>query len=148
MNKLKIKICGQQNIVSPKLSVTLMIDNTQFVIDPCVYKHELEFEYDSSQITKHSIELKVDRKKEYLNKFYKQEILDDVPSLMYIIDSIESDGHSIFPIIEKTARYHHNTNGDSLDMVEDFTNVMGFDGTIKFTILTPMFTWFLTDFEF
>jgi len=148
MNTLLITLELHQNLDSPLLDIRVAIGNQQHSIDISQPIHYLEINYDSSCLQQHTVEFVISGKQIYLDQFFKNKITANIPELMCIIDRITVEGHDITPILIKKAKYYHNTNGDSDEIVYDYTNCLGFDGCIKFTITTPIFAWYLLDYEF
>lgn len=142
MKLLDIVLRGHQNTVAPYLTVELLIDNQQFFINPEHDLHQFKFAYDDTRLSRHYCEIKVTRKIEYLTQGL------DISAQAYIIDLLELNGQDAICILEKTANYYHTTNGESGPISEPFTNWLGYDGSLKFTFITPVFLWVLLDFEF
>jgi hypothetical protein len=66
---------------------------------------------------------------------------DYVADAAIVIDHITIDGIDISPILIHTASYTHKTNGQTETITTEYTNFIGFDGTIRFQIQTPIFKW-------
>jgi hypothetical protein len=134
------------------LDVSLILDSQVFVVDTTKTLNEFTFEYDPTSISQHRFEFKVSGKQQHLKKFYvdvaNNITTSDIPSLACIIDTIEFDGHDIVPLLAHTARYHHDTNGGTELMSDEYTHWLGYDGSIVTTFLTPLFAWFVVDYKF
>jgi hypothetical protein len=148
MNTLKIKFVGHQTISYPVLSVSVMIDNINYILDPLQTEHEFVISYDKDQVTEHQFAIVIDGKQNYLEQLYQGKIFDDIPNLSYVIDQLLIDDHDIIPILLTRAKYYHNTNGETDSKIEEYTNWLGYDGRLQFRFLTPLFTWFIADYEF
>jgi hypothetical protein len=149
---ITITLDAHQNIEHPKLDVCLILDDQVFEIDTAKTVHKFMFEYDATKISQHRLELKVSGKQQHLQKFYVDSANNiptlDVPKLAFIIDKFEFDGHDISQILMNTARYHHTTNGQTGPMHEEYTEWLGYDGSIVTNFLTPVFSWFIVDYKF
>lgn len=151
-NTIAISIKVHQNIEVPQLDISLILDDQVFVVDTTKTLNEFTFEYDATKISQHRFEFKVSGKQQHLKKFYvdfaNNITTPDIPSLACIIDRIEFDGHDIAPLLAHTARYHHNTNGGTELTSEEYTNWIGYDGSIISNFLTPLSVWFVVDYKF
>jgi hypothetical protein len=58
-----------------------------------------------------------------------------------IIDNITADSVDLTPVLSRIAQYVHNTNGQSDIIKTQYTDFVGFDGSIDFELETPMFKW-------
>jgi hypothetical protein len=149
---ITITIGTHQNIEHPKLDISLILDDQVFVFDSAKTLHEVTFEYDSTKISQHRFEFKVSGKQQHLEKFYVDSAHNistaDIPSMACIIDRIEFDGHDVTSILMNTSKYYHTTNGQTESMSEEYTNWLGYDGSIISTFLTPLFSWFIVDYKF
>jgi hypothetical protein len=65
-----------------------------------------------------------------------QVVLSDLKFDSYVMDNL---------FIEQFATYHHNFNGTGDNVSELFTPVLGCDGVIKFTFITPIYQWLLSN---
>ena len=63
-----------------------------------------------------------------------------------IINDIKLQDIDIEPVLHKIARYHHSTNGYTDPITTEYTNFVGFDGTIEFNLDTPVSTWFYKNY--
>jgi len=93
------------------------------------------------------VEIKLDDQvdKNYNIKFCfsgKENVADEfVAETAITIDSITANGIDISPILVRDAIYTHNTNGQTKTITTEYTDFIGFDGTIEFQIQTPIFKW-------
>ena len=55
------------------------------------------------------------------------------------LDRITLDNH----FLEGFATYHHDTNGSTEPQTEVYCSSLGCNGTIKFTVETPVYHWLL-----
>jgi len=58
-----------------------------------------------------------------------------------IIDAVTADGVDLTPVLCRRANYIHNTNGQSDIVKTEYTDFVGFDGSIEFEFETPIFKW-------
>ena len=147
MPTLEITIDGHQNMSDPLLEVLLVIDDQSFIIDP-TRANTIYFDYVIDRIVEHKLKLCINGKKEYLQKFYQNELTQNIPDLAYIVDSIQVDKMDVVGILQTHAKYYHNTNGDTDLIVENYNNWFGCDGELISSFKTPLFAWFIVDFEF
>lgn len=63
-------------------------------------------------------------------------------SMLYIED-LQFDGIDITTIFYNLATYHHNFNGNGVDIVDKFFGAMGCNGTVELKFSTPIYLWFL-----
>ena len=81
----------------------------------------------------------------YLIKFVftgKENVENEyVADTAVIIDSISVDGIDISSTLCRIAKYIHNTNGQTQTISAEYTDFVGFDGSIEFQFETPLFKW-------
>lgn len=147
MARLTITINGHQTIPDPLLKISLSIDDQSFDINP-TQSNTIYVDYNIDQVVEHKFALLVDGKKDYLEQFYSGKLTQDIPNLSYIVDSIQFNNTDVTNILQTHAEYHHDMNGDSAPIVENYTNWFGCDGQLISNFKTPLFAWFIVDFEF
>lgn len=59
------------------------------------------------------------------------------------IKNVCLDEVNVDQLLYKSAKYHHNYNGNGEDTVEKFYGTMGCNGTVTFEFQTPMYLWLL-----
>jgi hypothetical protein len=144
---LEITIVGHQTIADPLLDVLLVIDDQSFTLDPTQI-NTIHVDYNIDQVVEHRFKLCINGKKEYLQKFYQNQLTQNIPDLAYIVDTIQVNNMDVTEILQTHAKYYHNTNGDTDLIVENYTNWFGCDGELVSSFKTPLFAWFIVDFEF
>lgn len=149
MTNLPIVITGQHHN-NYNLSVTAKINGQVLSSADFQGTLNLNFEYNENLIARHEFELVVNGKVELLKSINNNPTArDHLIDSAYIIDSIKFGEYDVVPILLKSAKYHHTQNNNIEEcVVEDYTNWLGCDGVVKFTFVTPLFAWFLSDFEY
>jgi hypothetical protein len=147
MAQLTITIDGHQTIPNPLLKISLSIDDQIFNIDP-TRPNTIQFDYDIAQIVEHKFTLSIDGKKDYLEQFYFGKLTQNIPELSYVVDTIQFNNIDVTNILQTHAKYYHDMNGDSEPIIENYTNWFGCDGQLVSNFKTPLFAWFIVDFEF
>ena len=149
MNSLPIIITGQHHN-DYKLSVTVGINGQRLSSVNEFGNLNLNFEYDKNSVVRHEFELIVSGKTELLNSISSRPLeRDNIISSAYIINSVHFGEYDVIPILATSAKYYHTQHtNDNKRVIEDYTNWLGVDGILKFTFVTPLFAWFLSDFEY
>lgn len=70
----------------------------------------------------------------------------DAVSTVVNIKSISINKVDIKPILNKIAKYEHSNNGFGLFEINEFTDMIGFDGAIHFEIQRPLAYWFYSHY--
>jgi len=149
MNKLSITIKGKY-FNKHNLSVAVKINDNEISTVDSYGNINANFEYDKNAIVRHDFELIVTGKVQLLNSIDNFSVMrDQAIEAAYIIESMKFDDYDVMPILATAAKYYHTQNNSAKQpVVEDYTNWLGYDGAIKFTFVTPVFAWFLSDFEY
>jgi len=71
---------------------------------------------------------------------------DDASSTVVQISNIQIESINIEPVLQRIAQYHHNTNGYSDPLVSEYSNCIGFDGSLQFELETPVSNWFYKNY--
>lgn len=149
MTSLPIIITGQHHN-KHNLSVTIKINDNILSSVNNQGNSKFNFEYNEKVIVRHEFDLVITGKTELLNSvnddsMIKNQVIDSA----YIINNIQFDNYDVIPILMTSSKYYHTQNNNVEDcIVEDYTNWLGYDGVLKFTFVTPLFAWFLSDFEY
>lgn len=149
MNQLPIVINGK-HFNKHNLSVAVKINNNILSTANAHGNINVNFEYDENAVVRHEFELIVTGKVQLLNSIDNFSIIKDhAIESAYIIEGVKFEEYDVTPILATAAKYYHTQNNNSTQvLIEDYTNWLGYDGIVKFTFVTPVFAWFLSDFEY
>lgn len=142
MKSLLIEISGHQTIPSPGVHLTLQIGDTVYNFNTNLQIQTWQFEYDDSKINYYDAAITLHNKK-YLIDNSNQ----NLSNLCYVIDSFSIDGNDISDILMSSAQYRHCSN-ESTEVIEPYTNWLGYDGSLEFRLITPIFCLWLLDYKF
>lgn len=92
-----------------------------------------EIDFDDQQDQKYHISFVFVGKENVENEY--------VADTAITIDSISINGIDLEPVLSRTAQYKHNTNGQTDFIQSEYTDFVGFDGSINFEFGTPIFKW-------
>jgi hypothetical protein len=104
---------------------------------------------DSSEV----LEIKFDDRVEQVYKikfvFAGKENVENeyVTDTAIIIDAVTANGVDLTPVLCRSANYIHNTNGQSDVVKAQYTDFVGFDGSIEFEFETPIFKWLYRNYS-
>ena len=60
-----------------------------------------------------------------------------------IIEDIEFDKISLGHMVTEIAQYHHDTNGSTGPLIDQFFGIMGCNGRVEIRFSTPIYLWLL-----
>lgn len=98
-----------------------------------------EFLTNNEQIQEHVFQIKVNGKRKLI------ESKSDTEAALNL-EKLEMDNINILPMVQ--GKYLHNFNGFGEDTVEEFSTVLGCDGILEFTFLTPLSHWVALDYPY
>ena len=149
MNNLPVIITGHHHN-NYNLSVTAKINGQVLSSVDTQGTLNLNFEYNENLVVRHEFEIIVNGKVELLKSIHNNPtVREQLINSAYIINSVKFGEYDVTPILLKSAKYYHTQNNNVTECVaEDYTNWLGCDGIVKFTFVTPLFAWFLSDFEY
>jgi len=143
MKSLLIEISGHQTIPNPELHLTLQIGSTVYDFNTSLQSQTWQFKYTDSKINYYDAAITLHNKK-YLIDNSDQ----DLSNLCYVIDSFSIDGNDISDILMTSAQYRHCSNESTTEIIEPYTNCLGYDGSLEFRLITPIFCLWLLDYKF
>ena len=71
---------------------------------------------------------------------------NDVGDTIINISDVRLQNIDIEPVLQRLAKYYHNTNGYSESLIDDYSNCIGFDGRLEFQLETPISNWFYKNY--
>ena len=117
-----------------------------FIDNVCFYKKStidhnisIPFEYDCTNIQKHELQLRLEGKRKLIDIKNETETYIE-------IEQITFNNLNVVNVLQGT--YTHNFNGFGDDIVEEFSYVMGCDGTAELIFYTPISYWFSLEYPF
>jgi hypothetical protein len=104
-------------------------------------KHTLTHQFDDDSEAEHVLSIEMSGKLPEHTKISELgEILED---RVVTIGDLSFDGIDLGHLFYEVTRYHHDFNGNSDPIVDEFFGIMGCNGRVELRFTTPIYLWLL-----
>jgi hypothetical protein len=104
-------------------------------------KHTLTHQFNDDDEAEHVLEIEMSGKlPEHTTVSESGEILDD---RVITVGDLTFDGIALGHLFYEVSRYHHDFNGNSDPIADEFFGTMGCNGRVELRFTTPIYLWLL-----